>query len=116
MGHTRKSTLVGALRLILVGALLGTMAAIAYAALCGVVSWAIVSAISWMNAWNVEQALALGTRFAVAGAVAGALVGMLVAIDRFVYCNIPARPSAQNERVARLPTQPAFRNGTPLLN
>jgi hypothetical protein len=81
MGYNRKTIVGATFRLVLVGALLGTLAAIAYAALCCVVWWVMVSAISWMNAGNIENALALGVRFALAGAAAGALLGLCVAID-----------------------------------
>jgi hypothetical protein len=116
MRYSWKARIGGAVRLILAGTVLGTLAAIGYAALCGIISWALVSAVSWMNAGNIERAMALGLRFAIAGAVAGAIVGALSAIDRSVDRKVPPPFAGEKHRAGRLAARSTFRNGTPYLN
>jgi hypothetical protein len=103
-------------RLVLLGTTLGTVGAVAYAVLCCIISWAIVSAVSWMNAESLDKAMALGLRFAAAGAVAGAIVGALSALDRFGDRKAPPPFAGDKHRAARLAARSTLRNGTPFPN
>jgi hypothetical protein len=60
--------------------------------------------------------MALGLRFAAAGAVAGTIIGALSAMDRSADRKAPPAFDGKKHRAARLAAPSTLPNGTPSLN